>query len=235
MDRMGNDNGLVQRILGASARTVVLLGPAGAGKTRAVLTTHRHFATPNGGRCLLLAPNIQSVVRLRGNLLAESPSAVVVAPQVLTFAALAGRILAAVGDPTRMLSAFSRRLLLRRIADELRAAGKLPGLSGVSETPGLVVALDRAIAELKRAAVEPEALAAAVGAADNKTADLLEIYKRYQHRLQETGTYDVEGRMWQARDRLVELSDDGQLAALADIDSIWHSALANTSGWVCRA
>ncbi|MCK4602868.1 MAG: hypothetical protein KAU28_10410, partial [Phycisphaerae bacterium] len=93
--------------------------------------------------------------------------------------------------------------------EELLAEGKLTALSSVSETPGLVVALDRAIAELKRAAIEPDALARAVGRNRSKSRDLLEVYRRYQQRLREAENYDVEGQMWQARDNLTACGDDG--------------------------
>jgi ATP-dependent helicase/nuclease subunit B len=192
----------LDRILSASRPVVLLLGPAGTGKTSAALAMYQRFQSPGKGRCLLLAPNIVSVTRLRRKLLDESAAGVLVSPLVMTFEDLAGRILAAGGDADRTLSAFYRLLLLRRIVNELNAEGKLPVLAAVVDTPGLITALDAAIAEIKRAAIEPESLARAMGNQGGKSADLLAVYRRYQEHLHATGTYDLEGLMWKARDAL---------------------------------
>jgi hypothetical protein len=78
----------------------------------------------------------------------------------------------------------------------------LAALAAVADTPGLVVALDRAIAEIKRAAIEPDDLARAVGEARDRRGDLVAIYRRYQDELNAQGLYDVEGQAWLAREQL---------------------------------
>ena len=190
MEGPGEDNSVVRQIEQACHRAVVLLSPAAGGKTTAVIELYRHRENlAKGGACLLVAPNLRGAGYLRERLLAAEESGVLVAPQVVTFAGLAGRILAA-GDKSGrfgIISAFKRRLLLRRIVDELHSAGRLAVLGGVADTPGLIVALDRSISELKRAAIEPDALARAIPPGRGKARELLEIYRRYQEHLVEVG------------------------------------------------
>ena len=69
----------------------------------------------------------------------------------MTFADLVGRILLAAGLPHRPLSDIGRRAVLAGILAELAAAKQLATLSRLLDVPGLVVAVDRAIRELKRA------------------------------------------------------------------------------------
>jgi len=150
-------------------------------------------------------------------ILARSTTSVVVSAWVMTFTTLAARLLAdrpsAVGRGYgRPLAALGRRVTLRQIIDELSAAGKLGAFQTVADTPGLVTAVDAAIAELKRAAIEPDALSA-VASDDGPAACLLAVYRRYQQYLQQTGYYDVEGQMWLARDVLAEALAAGQSPA----------------------
>ncbi|HAU37259.1 MAG TPA: hypothetical protein DCX07_06030, partial [Phycisphaerales bacterium] len=209
----------IQDILAASARVALLTGPAACGKTETALAFYEHFASEDGPRCLLLAPNAPAVAALRRRLLERSPRGATVSPHVTTFAALAARVLAA-RQPVRVLPAFQRHLLLRRIVSELSAAGQLEALAPIADTGGLIDSLDRSIAELKRAAVDPEALAAAVGRQQGKNADLLRVYRRYQQCLHETQAYDLEGQMWLLRDRLAELPADAPLPALGGIRAV---------------
>ena len=219
MDRTGGHVGLLERILGAPERVVVVTGPARAGKTTAAVEMYEHFsAAPEPPRCLLMAPSSWSAAALRRTLLTRSPTGVLVAPQVVTFTGLAGRILAATPKAGQVISPFARHLLLREVVARLASSGGLTALSAVADTPGLVVALDRAIAELKRAAVDPDALAKAVGNTPGKRRDLLAVYRRYQERLRANGLYDVEGQMWEARDELAAAG--AELPGLTDIRAI---------------
>ena len=215
MERSTRDK-LAERIVSAGG-PVVLLGPAASGKTAAALAVYARFQRDGRSACLLLLPNARAAAALRRRLLAGSTSGVIVAPKVMTFAALAARILAAAGDRGRVLSPFSRHLLLAKVIDELVAAGELPALSAVADTPGLVVTLDRAIAELKRAAVEPAELQKAIARGDEKARELLAVYARYQEHLLAAGAYDVEGQMWQARDCLARAE---ARAGLDDIEAL---------------
>jgi ATP-dependent helicase/DNAse subunit B len=204
MERRGSDNPLSERILSAGAPVVVVRGPAGCGKTAAALAIYRQYLDTATGRpgCLLLGPNSPAVRDLRRLITDGSPGGVAVGPAAMTFAGLAGRVLLAAGVKARPASPFERRLLLAGIVDELCTGGKLAALGAVADTPGLVVALDRAIAEIKRAAIEPDELARAVGEARDRRGDLVAIYRRYQDELQARGLYDVEGQAWLAREQL---------------------------------
>jgi len=221
MDR-APDNTLLERILAAPRGVVVLAGAAASGKTTAALALYRHYLDATGpSRCLLLAPNRPAANALARRLLESSPAGLIVSPQVCTFAALAGRILADAGaEAARGLSVLRRRLLLRDIVERLHEAGRLGALAAVAETPGLIVALDRAIAELKRAAVEPDGLGRALGRRRDKSRDLLNVYRAYQQHLHEAGTYDMEGLMWLARDRLASAGDDREPPGLAGLKAI---------------
>jgi superfamily I DNA/RNA helicase len=209
----------LERILLAQAPVVLLRGPAACGKTSAVLELYRHYAQGDG-RCLLLVPNAPAATAMRSSLLAACPAGVMVQPMVMTFSGLVGKILADGQATSALLSPFRRHLLLRKIVDDLCAAGKLSSLSAVADTPGLVGALDKAIAELKRAAVEADALARAVGTTRGKSADLVAIYRRYQHHLHESKTYDLEGLTWLARDRLADWSGPGLPAGLSNVRAV---------------
>ena len=220
MDRPKSTSALLERILAAPGGTVVVTGPAAGGKTTAALDLYRSAANADGrSRAMMIVPNAPTAAYVRRRLLDESAAGVVVAPQVLTFTALARRI---VGDSpdqpaATTLTAFRRQLLLRRIIDDLDAKGGLDGFRAVVDTRGLVIAVDAAIAELKRAAVEPDELAAVIGN-DPATRALQAVYRRYQHQLQAANAYDVEGRMWLARDRLADWAGrDRRPPALADL------------------
>ena len=192
----------------SSSRVVVITAPAGAGKTAAAMELYRRrldeLARPG---CLLIVPNALAAEQMRRRLLGESLAGVLVAPAVTTFANLAWAVISAAGMPAHPLRPAQRRLLLEGIVAKLAAAGELRALGPVADTPGLIDAIDAGIAELKRAAVEPDALAAAADPASARHADLLAVYRLYQQRLQEAGRYDLEGRMWLARD---VLAGDGQ-------------------------
>ena len=204
----------------ASPGPAVLWGPAGSGKTSVAFDFYRRFATGLGAsRCLFLAPNAVAAGRFRRRLLDESPSGVVVGPEVATFAALAGRILAATGHTGRLLPTFARRLLIERIVHDLAQGGKLPLLGKLTDTPGLTQALDRAIAELKRAAGRPEDLGEAGVGRTGKVAELLAVYRRYQEHLRANDLYDLEGQMWQALECL-EQADPCDPVGLEGLEAI---------------
>jgi len=221
MDRLDNDNSPVERILRSSGKIVLLLGPAASGKTSAALDTYRRFARkPTGAEGILLLPNAPAVNATRRKLLKESPNGIIVAPQVMTFSELAGKMLRPASGPIAAIRPFHRHILLHRIVDELLASDKLSALTPVAQTPGLVPSLDETISELKRAAIEPAQLARAIGK-DARTRDLLTIYQQYQKSLQDAGTYDLEGRMWTARDTLADaLSKEGLPKGLSNISAV---------------
>lgn len=214
MSRDTSNDNLLEQVLASPRRAVLLTGPGGSGKTSAAVTMYRRFAGPAPqARCLLLVPNGQCVRRLRRSLLSQSPGQVLMGQRIMTFADLGRRILRACGKPSNTLGLHVVHLLLRSVVDELCRQGRLAALAAVADTPGLIVALDRAIAELKRAAVDPRDLEAALGAQREvaaKTRDLLAVYSLYQRRLQEMHAYDVEGQVWEARNLWAEALQQGR-------------------------
>ncbi|GAH97825.1 unnamed protein product, partial [marine sediment metagenome] len=138
MDRPAEQPDLLERIRSSASRVIVLAGPAACGKTSAVLAmANEHRGEDGRGQCLLLAPNAPTVAQLTRRILDDSAAAAALSPSVMTFAALAGRLLAdcpPAGPPGRgrMLSPLTRRLTLRGIIDELSAAGQLPAFAAVA-------------------------------------------------------------------------------------------------------
>ena len=222
MDSRHKDNSLIERILECPRSLVLLQGAACSGKTTAAVGMYQRFVDTAGiAHCLLLGPNAPAVADLRRRVLSTSNRDILIRPQVSTFAALGRRILAAAGDRGRMLNPFGRRLLLRQIVDDLVESGALAIFRRISDTPGLIESVDRSIAELKRAAVEPEDLARAVGRSAGKAHDLLEVYRRYQQVLLDGEFYDLEGQMWKARDVLAAaVRADSPLPGLDDVTAV---------------
>lgn len=191
----------VQAILAADAPVVLLTGPAGAGKTAAALGLYAHHDSRADQQppCLLLGPNRAAVTQLRRRLLAGRTEPVLLGPGAITFDDLAGRILLAGRRPHRALSQVRRTILIESILRRLAESDQLHRLAALVEAPGLVGAVDRAIAELKRAGVAPEDLLAAMDQSPpGRLKDLHAIYAAYQRHLQQHELYDTEGKMWQA-------------------------------------
>ncbi|RPI59343.1 MAG: hypothetical protein EHM48_09035, partial [Planctomycetaceae bacterium] len=204
---MAGQSQILRQILQSDRCVVVLHGPAAAGKTTAGLEFYRHYQRPGeGSACLMIAPNIQAIGYLKRSILKSSPGGAVMSPAVTSFSAVAAKILGACSVKSQSLPTYRRRLLLRQILDDMKCSIGLPALWAVADAPGLIVALDRTIAELKRAAVDPESLSAVIGPArsaePDKIRDLLQIYRRYQERMQAANRHDVEGQLWLARDCL---------------------------------
>ncbi len=203
-------NELQKQINDTPEPVVVLTGPAGCGKTSAALDIYSSMIADDGQpACMLVAPNAAAGNHLRKRLLARSENGALAGTKVRTFFRLAAGILAAGGAPGKRISPFQRHLVLEAVVAELVRGGKLKALAAVADTPGLAVSLDRAIAELKRAAIDPQTLAPAVRSGPAKERDLLEVYQCYQNQLQKDGLFDVEGQIWLARDRLVQALDEG--------------------------
>ena len=78
---------------------VVLIGPAGSGKTTTALDFH---SSTVGEGCMLLAPNAPACDHLRRRLLDRSDTGALAAAPVNTFFRLAAGILAG-GDPGRRI------------------------------------------------------------------------------------------------------------------------------------
>ena len=219
---------LLEQLLRADG-PVLVTGPVGSGLRELGLAfARRHRGEDGRTTCLLLAPNGVTAERFQRQWLDESRDgdgvAVLLSPPIMTFAALAGRLLAGAGRPATPLSPAVRHQRLRQIVRELADAKSLRALGPGADTPGVIATLDRCIAELKRATVEPDDLDRAIRARaaatlkQDQQADLLAVYRRYQAFLNERNLVDVEGQMWLARTVL----EDPALPtpALADIEAV---------------
>ncbi|HZT81035.1 MAG TPA: PD-(D/E)XK nuclease family protein [Gemmataceae bacterium] len=193
-------SGIAQAVSFAANRTArvhVLCGPSGSGKTARLLERFR-AAAEMPGAALWIGPTRRAIEALR--LRALHGGAGGVAPRFVTFQELADEIIRA-NDPTaRPLSNPLRRLLAEDVLDGLHQRGRLPHFAGVAETRGFGEGVLGLLAELKRNEVRPEELArAAVGDKDRQCARL---YARYQQLLTRHALFDLEGRLWHARDLL---------------------------------
>ncbi|MFP4433744.1 MAG: PD-(D/E)XK nuclease family protein [Phycisphaerae bacterium] len=200
---MNSGSDTLARIDTAETPIVLLRGPARSGKTSALLACyHRAQGDAATSPALLVAPNTPSADALRTALLEARPSRSLLGPRVMTFDRLIGQILASADRSPRVIGAYQRHLLLGRLIRNRRDSNELPAIRAVADTPGVVTAVDHAIAELKRAAVEPEELSTLVPPSPDKRRDLANLYADYQAHLNETGIYDAEGLAWLARDVL---------------------------------
>lgn len=195
----------------------VLVGPAGAGKTRWLLGRYRSTLAEGPVGCgLWLAPNGQTAATVRERLLDDALPGCL-QPNVVTFAGLAdavlrhasaeryyGRAPADAGPPVvlRSIADLAKRSMLRRVVEQRR--GELAHFAPIAHTQGFLDALADVISELKRAEIWPEELRAAAQqrGLTSRDGELVGLYGGYQDLLSTFNLYDREGRMWLARDQL---------------------------------
>jgi ATP-dependent helicase/nuclease subunit B len=193
---------VVRRLLAADAPVVLLVGPARSGKTSVVLDVRSALRRdPFDEGVVLLVPNAPAATGLNRRFVREADG-VLAGRGAILFADLADDLLASAGDRATSVSPALRRLLLRNILDDLDRRKKLRALHDVADSPGIVAALDRAIAELKRSAIDPADLRDVLDRPAGRQADLLEVYDAYHRALLDRQLYDTEGKLWQARDAL---------------------------------
>ncbi len=211
---------LIESIRRCPQRVRLLTGPAGSGKSSAC---HRWYGLVEQrcgpGSCLLVVPTQATAQWTRRQLLALSSRGVLISPQVMTFRALAGRILSAGSSPPAEISPVARQVQIRRLLTQCKQEGLLGVLAESAETPGAALAVDRAISQLKRSAINPEALGGAEDLAAGAGADLLKVYQRHQKILREKNLVDTAGQMWLARDALAE-ANGKDLPGLENIQAL---------------
>jgi ATP-dependent helicase/DNAse subunit B len=179
-----------------SATVHVVRGPAGSGKTARLLERYRAAASVPGA-ALWLTPTRRAAEVVRESLLG-GPA--LLAPHVFSFQEFADEVVRA-NDPTaRPLSEVQRRLLADDLASELHRRKELSHFERVADTRGFTEGVFALLAELKRAEVLPEQLADQ--ATGRKLSQCAHLYARYQERLQRLNLFDLEGRVWYARDLL---------------------------------
>jgi ATP-dependent helicase/DNAse subunit B len=192
-------------------RVSILCGPADAGKTRQLRQRYQAIARSGPpGAALWLGPSHRAIGRLRPWLLDGLPACL--APQLFTFQDFAEEVVRANDPAARPLSHVQRRLLADDLAAELHDRGRLAHFQGVIDTYGFAQTIFDLLAELKQNEIWPEQLQEAirrrlppcsdkeiVGGKDWQCAIL---YREYQDRLIRHHLYDLEGRVWYARDLL---------------------------------
>ncbi len=136
------------------------------------------------------------------------------APGIMTFHDLAERIVRLLDPAARPLTRVQRRLLLEAILGDMHKADELPHFARILETRGFGEGVVQLLEEFKRQGVAPHHLArAAVRRAEEAPGErsavlaprdqqCLRLYTRYQQMLQRLQRYDLDGRLWHARDLL---------------------------------
>ncbi len=201
-----------------AARVQVVAGPAGSGKTDALLQVYRSaLARGLPGSTLWISPNHRAAAEVRQRLLsAELPGCF--RPGIVTFEQFAEAVLQASARPVRPLSRLMKRQFLAHLVDAANERGELDYLRPLAGKPGLLDALGDFIAELKRLEIWPEDLAGA-GKQRNalpKDREMAALYAAYQDALIRHELYDAEGRFWSAR----ELLRSGQLAPFEKLRTV---------------
>ncbi|MFQ6133460.1 MAG: PD-(D/E)XK nuclease family protein [Armatimonadota bacterium] len=184
----------------------IICGTKGSGKTTTILRRCREQIEQRGpDSVVLLAPSARRAAELREALLGQKLEALF-DDRITTFPQLADLILTANHEPAALIGPVTQRLILREVLRQLSDAGELEYLTEVRDFPGFVGALADFITELKRAAVDTEAFAAAFKraglAGDRRSQELSAIYRAYQQQLHDLSVYDDAGRFWWAREVL---------------------------------
>lgn len=186
----------------------ILVGPAGAGKTTALLAAYRTalaaaLREQRLGTLLWLSPTHRACEQVRRKL-SEPPATAILSPQVMTFDGFADRILQFAPVTTRPLPSVMQRVLVRHLIDDQLRSGNLTYFGGIAHTSGFLDVVLGLIAELKREEAWPEHFMAACNrrGASHSDQELGAIYQAYQTELGLQSRYDGEGRFWSARDQM---------------------------------
>ena len=192
--------------MASDGRVEALCGLSGAGKTQAALDRYTTQVQERGeDTALLILPTARVVRQVRESLVAPGRLPGLLDPRITTFPQLAQLILSANHECATQIGAGARRLLLREAIEGLLGRGESTALGDVGRLPGFATALGELIADLKRAAVQPEQFAAALRRAGLDEAlhrELAALYAAYQDALVSRGYYDPEGLFWLARNVL---------------------------------
>jgi ATP-dependent helicase/nuclease subunit B len=180
-------------------------GPPHSGQRQRLIERCREVARSNAvGAGLWLAPNYRASAAIRP-LLHEGfdpPHA----PLLLTLQDFADAIVHANDPAARPISHLQRRLLLEKIISRLHEEGELSHFRRVIDTHGFAQTVFAFVAELKQNEIRPEQLEEALTRAGVPAAlkeqQCARIYQEYQAQLNHHHLYDLEGRLWHARDLL---------------------------------
>ncbi len=199
-----------------TAKVHILCGPARSGKTQRLLERYRVVARSGLGTTLWLGPSQRSVEALRERLLdGRGP---LLAPQLFTFQDFAEEIIRVQDPAARPLANAQRRLLAEDVVAQLHVRGELSHFDRVIETRGFSDGVLALLAELKRNEIWPIQFARAAYrrgyqgrqpacvrhglAISIKDRQCARFYAQYQRQLIRQHWFDLEGRLWYARDLL---------------------------------
>ncbi len=183
--------------------THLYLAPAAAGKTTWVLQHARRAALDLAATPRIIVPTHLQVRAARARLAALGGA---IGVRVLTFDRLYAEILNSTGDVFVELSEPVQYRLIRAIVDTLPLHFYAP----LTHRPGFIQVVQRLIAELKAAGIDPTAFTRAVDAtgSEPRLAELAHIYTAYQDRLQTQAWADRAGLGWLAVEALTTRTSD---------------------------
>ena len=205
------------------AAVFLIVGPAGTGKTQALIDRHRAVNAEAVGAGLWLVPTERAADALRPRLL--GPDAACLAPNLRTFPDFARRVVRAARPAVRPLPELHQRLLLDEVLAELHTAGELPDFARVLDGRGLADALFGFLTELKGQGVSPDAFARTAGqlGAGGKDRQMARIFAGYQERLRQRRLLDREAAYALAAERL----SAGEFAPFGAVRAVFVDGFAD--------
>ena len=224
--------------LNSTSSAIILLAPAAGGKTQRLVELLVGEPRSIRPRWALL-PDRTQVTAFRRRIAAAGGALGV---SVGTFGDLFQEILARAGRPVAVTPEPARQRLLRLALRSLETDGQLRFYQPILHTPGFLEVVGEAIAEMKRARVEPQAVAALAGSLDRGKGlgEMASIYAEFEDRLGAIPWTDREGLNRLAIQALRDhpgLLADMPLIAVDGFDSLEAAqleALAALAGQVGR-
>ena len=171
------------------------------------------------GRAHLIVPTRQFAQRRLGQVLERGKLPGAVGRPVLTFQEFAALLLDEGPMDRAPLPGLEQRILIDRSIDAVRRTGGLKAIGDAGETEGFANHVQRIIAQLKQAAIDPREFRARIRkrAEPNELDEIVAgVYEAYQAALQEAGVLDLQGMYWVANLKCSE----GQPPALDGIDRV---------------
>jgi ATP-dependent helicase/DNAse subunit B len=199
-----------------TAAVHILSGPAGSGKTSRLIERCRAANQVAVGVTLCLVPTHRHRMALEQRLIEADCASVGL--DLLTFEDCASEVIRLHDPAARPLANAQRRLLVDTLVAEHHQGRQLAHFGPVADTRGFGEGIVALLAELKRNEVRPIDFARAAyrrGYAGTRVAraqrdarislkerECARLYARYQRQLRAHHLYDLEGRLWYARDLL---------------------------------
>jgi ATP-dependent helicase/nuclease subunit B len=199
-----------------TAAVHILSGPAGSGKTGRLIERCQAGTQAAVGAALWIVPSYRHGERLRERLIENGCGGIGL--RLLTFEDFAADIIRAHDPAACPLANVQRRLLVDDLLAELHQRKQLTHFDRVAETRGFAEGTVALVSELKRNEIRPIDFARAAyrrGYAGTRAAratrgeaislkerECARVYARYQRLLRDRHLYDLQGRLWYARDLL---------------------------------